>query len=102
MWCMQISISLKPDVIAHIDEVKGQQSRSAFILACVFEHFSGGDVDKKQLLAQIEGHKVQQRRLEDEVAYLREQNARMLDAVAQKLLTESTPKKSFWSRLRRK
>jgi len=98
---MQISISVKPDLVAHIDEQRGQQSRSSFIVGCIYEHFSGGDIDKKQLTEQLKAHIDTQQRLENEVEYLRDQNSRLLDAVAQRLLSE--PKKvSFWDRFRRK
>jgi hypothetical protein len=97
----QISISLKPDLIMRIDEAAGVQSRSAFIVGCIHEHFNPTfDVDKTQLLAQLEANKVQQMRLENEVTFLREQNMKLTDAMSQRLLSES-PKKSFWSRFRR-
>lgn len=96
---MQISISVKPDLVAHIDEQRGQQSRSSFIVGTIYEHFSGGDVDKKQLTEQLKAHIDTQRRLEDDLAYMRDQNLQLVNAVSQKLLTE--PKKSWWSRFRR-
>jgi metal-responsive CopG/Arc/MetJ family transcriptional regulator len=96
---MQISFNLKPDLLAHVDEVRGLQSRSAFITACIYEHFQGGDADKIQLLRDIEAYKDTQRRLENEVAYLREQYSKINDALAQRLLTENTHKKSFWKRI---
>jgi hypothetical protein len=97
---MQISINVKPELIEHIDAVKGTQSRSAFIVACVQEHFSGGDADKVQLIRDIEAHRDTQRRLENEVEYMRAEYSKINDALAQRLLTEQTIKKPFWQRLR--
>jgi hypothetical protein len=98
---MQISISLKPDVVAHIDEQRGQQSRSSFIVGCIYEHFSGGDVDKKQLTEQLKALTVQQQQRESEIAFLREQTTKLTDALSQRLLAE--PKKAgFFARFRRK
>ncbi len=96
---MQISVSLKPDLVKRIDEAAGVQSRSSFITRCIYEHFepstSEWEADKKSLTEQLEAHKVQQRLLDDQIAYLRDQNSRLLDAVSQKLLTP--PKKHWWS-----
>lgn len=96
---MQISINVKPELIEHIDAVKGTQSRSAFIVGCVQEHFSGGDADKKQLIEQLEAHKATQQRLENEVEYLRAEYSKINDALAQRLLTEGTPRAGFWARM---
>jgi metal-responsive CopG/Arc/MetJ family transcriptional regulator len=99
---MQISVSLKPDLVKRIDEAAGVQSRSSFITRCIYEHFepstSEWEADKKSLTEQLESLKVQQRLLEDQVAFLKDQNTRLLDAVSQKLLTEATPKKHWWQR----
>lgn len=97
---MQVSVNLKPDLLKQVDEARGTQSRSAFVTACIFEHFSGGDADKKQLIAQLEADKATQARLEDEVAFLRQEYTKINDALAQRLLIESTPKKSLWDRIR--
>lgn len=56
------------------------------------------DLDRKQLLTQIETAKDTQRRLDTEISFLRDQNATLTDALTQRLLTE--PKKSWWSRIR--
>ena len=84
----QVSINLKPHIIKQIDDERGEQSRSSFIADCVVAYFEPrGEADKKDIA-----------RLESEVNYLRDQNARLTDAVAVKLLSE--PKKSFWARIR--
>jgi hypothetical protein len=97
---MQITINVSPELLAKIEEVKGLQSRSGFIVACVKEHLAGGETDKVQLNRDLKTLRETQGRLENEVAYLRDQNSRMLDAVSQRLLTDGKP--SFWSRFRRK
>jgi hypothetical protein len=96
---MQISINVKPELIEHIDAVKGTQSRSAFIVGCVQEHFSGGDADKRQLIEQLEAHNATQQRLENEVEYLRGEYSKINDALAQRLLTEGTHRAGFWARM---
>ena len=112
-----VSINLRPELLEQIDEAKGPQSRSSFIVQAVYEFLNPikadweadrtqliaqAEADKGQLEAQIEALKDTQRRLEDEkrrleddISYLKDQNSRMLDAVAQKLLTQ--PKKHWWS-----
>jgi metal-responsive CopG/Arc/MetJ family transcriptional regulator len=89
----QVSINVKPDIIAEIDEKRGTQSRSSYIVDCVRERLSGGDADKKQLFEQTIMYK-------NEVEFLRLELTKMTDAVAQKLLSE--PKKPFWSRVFRR
>ena len=97
---MQISVSLKPDLVRRIDEAAGVQSRSSFITRCIYEHFepstSEWEADKKSLTEQLEAHKETQRRLDLEVSFLRDQNATLTDALTQHLLVE--PKKSWWAR----
>ncbi len=99
-----ISINLKPDLLAQIDEAKGPHSRSSYIVNAVYAYLNptkaDWEADRMQLTTQVEALKDTQRRLEDEISYLRDQNARLTDAVAVKLLAE--PKKSWWSRFRRK
>jgi hypothetical protein len=87
---VQLSINVKADVIKRVDDERGEQSRSGFIKDCIVEHFTPtGEVDAKTIA-----------KLEGEVAYLRDTNTRLLDAVSQKLLTPVEPKKSLWQRLR--
>jgi hypothetical protein len=77
----QLSINVKADIIKRIDATRGPRSRSGFIADCIVEHFMPTDeTDKKQVA-----------RLEAEVAYLRIENTKLIDAVSQKLLSE--PKK---------
>jgi metal-responsive CopG/Arc/MetJ family transcriptional regulator len=100
---VQISISLKPDLVQQIDEAKGAQSRSSFIVDCIYAHINpGDDMDKMQLTADLNAHKAQQLRLESEVAYLREQYSKINDALTQRLLTEAAPnepKRSLWAKI---
>jgi hypothetical protein len=85
---VQLSINVKPHVVKQIDNTRGNRSRSGFINDCIIEHFTPkGEADINRIA-----------RLEDEVAYLRDQNTRMLDAVAQRLLTPSEPKRHWWNR----
>lgn len=101
-----ISINLKPDLLTQIDAAKGTQSRSAFIVHAVYEYLNptkaDWEADRKQLTIQIEAYKSNKQRLENEVAYLRDQNSRLIDEVSQKLLTEATPKKHWWQFRRKK
>jgi metal-responsive CopG/Arc/MetJ family transcriptional regulator len=91
----QISISVKPDLIKRIDGARGSQSRSSFIVDCVIEHINPTlDIDKKELITQLNAHKDQQRLLEDEVDFLRQQYSLINAALSQKLLSE--PKKLGW------
>ncbi len=99
-----VSINLKPDLLAQIDEAKDTSSRSGFIVKAVYEYLnpikSEWEADKIQLLTQIEAGKNNERRLENEVEYLRQEYSKINDALAQRLLSE--PKKSFWDRFRSK
>ena len=101
---MQISINLKPDLVQRIDEAKGSKSRSMFIVGCILEHFTplnaDWEADKKDLMTQLETHKSTQLRLENEVEFLRQEYSKINDALAQRLLTETSPKKSWWDRIR--
>ena len=97
---MQVTINLKAELLDKIEQVRGPQSRSGFIVAAVYEHFSGGDADKIQLLRDIEALRETQRRNENEIEYLRLETSKLHDALAQRLLTDGKP--SFWSRFRRK
>jgi len=98
-----VSINLRPDLLEQIDAAKGAQSRSSYIVQAVYEYLNpikpDWEADRKQLTTQVEALKDTQRRLEDEISYLRDQNARMLDAVSQKLLT---PAKRHWWQRRKK
>ena len=89
-------------MIDRIDAAKGTQSRSGFITACIFEHFeplkADWEADKERLTAQLEAHKSTQLRLEGEVEFLRQEYTKINDALAQRLLTEAKPKKSWWAR----
>lgn len=96
---MQTSINLSKDLLDKIDLARGTQSRSAFIVGIVNEHISGGDVDKKRIIQQLEADRVTQGMQQSEIDFLRAEVSRLTDAVAVKLLSE--PKKSFWSRFRR-
>ena len=105
---MQISINLKPDLVRRIDTAKGAQSRSAFIVQCVLEHLSSDNKpDNNHLIEQIETYKATQLRLENEVAYLRQEYSKINDALAQRLLTEAQsieaqPRRSFLDMFRRR
>jgi metal-responsive CopG/Arc/MetJ family transcriptional regulator len=98
-----VSINLKPDLLTQIDAAKGTQSRSAFIVHAVFEYLNptkaDWEADRKQLIAQIEAIKSNEQRLENEVEYLRGEYSKINDALAQRLLTEATPRVGFWARL---
>lgn len=100
-----ISINLKPDLLEQIDTAKGTQSRSGFIVHAVYEYLNptkaDWEADRKQLIAQIEAAKTNQMRLESEIAFMRNEYSKINDALAQRLLSESTQKKSFWGRFRR-
>jgi hypothetical protein len=79
---MQVSINVKPDLVARIDEAAGTQSRSAFIVACIQEHFSpliaDNYPDKMHGTEQLEAYKSTQQRLESEIEYLRQQYRRSM------------------------
>ena len=93
---MQISINVKPDLVTQIDGAKGAQSRSAFIVACILEHLiTDNNADTNHLTEQLEAYKSKQQRLENEVAYLRQEYSKINDALAQRLFTESTSKECF-------
>lgn len=94
---LQTSINLKKELLDAIDLARGTQSRSAFIVGVVNQHISGGNQDTKHLLQQLETDRFTQRRLEDEVDYLRGELSKMHDAVAVKLLA-APPKRHWWSR----
>ena len=98
-----ISINLKPNLLKQIDEAKGTQSRSAFIVQAVYEYLNptkaNGEADRKQLTAQIESIKRNELRLESEVAYMRQEYSKINDALAQRLLTEAKPRVGFWVRI---
>ena len=99
---MQISVSLKHDLVKRIDEAAGVQSRSSFITRCIYEYFeppkTEWEADKKSLLEQIKAHKDTQTRLESDIEFLKAQNKQLTDALTQRLL--EPPKKSIWDRLR--
>ncbi|GEM_PF-2913454 len=101
---MQISVSLKADLVKRIDDAAGTDSRSGFITRCIYEHFEPPknelEADKTHLTEQLNAYKDTQKRLENEVEYLRLEYSKINDALAQRLLTENTPKKSFWARIR--
>jgi hypothetical protein len=97
---IQASFNIKPDLLTQVDEARGVQSRSAFIVECIFERLTGPDADKSQLIKDIEAHKATEARLESEVAYLREQLSKINDALAQRLLTDNAHKKTLWQRIR--
>ena len=125
---MQLSINAKPELIEAVDEARDKQSRSGFISDCIKQSLSGQEVNNKQLIAEnkadkatinqliaqnetqkanyeatIENHKQIQLKLENEVEFLHQEYSKINDALAQRLLTDSTqttPKKSFWQRLR--
>ena len=87
---VQISVSLKPHIIKQIDDSRGEQSRSSFIADCVVAYFEPrGEADKKDIA-----------RLESEVDYLRHEFSKVNDALAQRLLPDTTPKRSWWDRIR--
>lgn len=95
-----VSINLKPELLKRIDEAKGTQSRSGFIVRAVYEYLQPvNDADRKQLLTQLEAHKATQLRLESEVEFLRQQYSLINSALAQKLLTEAPAKRSIWEKL---
>ena len=86
----QVSINLKPHIIKQIDDSRGEQSRSSFIADCVVAYFEPrGEADKKDIA-----------RLESEVDYLRHEFSKVNDALAQRLLPDTTPKRSWWDRIR--
>ena len=106
-----ISINLKPNLLKQIDEAKGTQSRSGYIVRAVYEYLNpsqnGFDADKTQLLAdnkqlimQIDAANDRQLRSDREIDFLRDQNATLTDALTQRLL-EPPKKKSFFDRFRR-
>lgn len=108
---MQISINLKPDLIAKVDQAKGGQSRSAFIVTCIDEHFNPPkatqEADITRLTTQLNDTNINvsnlERRLQDkenEVEYLRQEYSKINDALSQRLLAQTTPKKSWWDRIR--
>jgi hypothetical protein len=97
---MQVSFNIKADLMQQLEEARGVQSRSAFIVECIFERLIGPEADKSQLLRDIETHKATEARLESEVAYLREQLSKINDALAQRLLTDNAHKKTLWQRIR--
>lgn len=120
---MQISINAKPELIEAVDEARDKQSRSGFISDCIKQSLSGQDVDNTQLIeeikankatnmqliAQIESYKATietqraiQTKLENEIEFLHQEYSKINDALAQRLLTDSTqttPKRSLWSRI---
>jgi hypothetical protein len=94
---VQLSLNLKPEWVARVDEARGTQSRSGFVAQCIYEHFSGGNADKTHLNEQLMTYK-------NEVEYLRQEYSKINDALAQRLLTEATPpapsepKRHWWQR----
>lgn len=106
---IQVSFNLKPDLLEQLDELKGAQSRSAFITEAIYERVTGPNADKRQLITEIREHKSTIealretiRRLEDEVAYNRAEITKLHDALAQRLLTDATPRRGLWARLLRR
>ncbi len=106
---MQVSINIKPDLIEKVDQAKGGQSRSAFIVTCIYEHFnppkSIQEADITNLTTQLNETKTNvanlERRLSDkenEVEYLRQEYSKINDALSQRLLAETKPT-GFWARL---
>ncbi len=101
-----VSINLRPELLEQIDEAKGPQSRSSYIVQAVYEFLNptkaDWEADRKQLIAQVEADKSNERRLVDEVEYLRGEYSKINDALAQRLLTEGPHKKHWWQFRRNK
>ena len=95
---MQTSINISEDLLRQVDDAKGTKSRSGFIVECIALCLSGGDTDKKQLIADLKASNETQHKLENDIEFFRAQNQQLTDAITQRLL--ETPKKSLWDRIR--
>ena len=65
--------------------------------------YKGGDAPNEeiqQLKGRIASLEQQLRDKENELGYLRMEYSKLNDALAQRLLAEATPKKSFWDKIR--